>query len=518
MIEPSSLIGNTGSRRIVIEPVTRVEGHGKVTIILDESGQVQQARLHITEFRGFERFIRGRLLWEVPVIVQRLCGICPVSHHLGAAKAMDTIVGASQLTPTAEKMRRLMHYGQIVQSHATHFFYLAAPDLLLGVESDIDRRNVAGIVFDYPDMALRGIRLRKYGQSVIERTAGKRIHGTGAIPGGINKNLSTGERDILLEYADKAVEDASEACSFMKTYLTDHRADLSMLGSFATNRLCSVDREGTLDLYDGVMRAVDGNGRIIFDGELAADYNLHIAEEVRSWSYMKFPYFRRLGPEQGWYSVGPLPRLTACTRLDTPLAETQRRSMIGFLGENASRHTIAHHWARLVELLYGTEKLALLLRDPDLQGKDLVNRGSFADEGISMIEAPRGTLFHHYRIDRNHQITMANIIVSTTQNNMPMNKAVEQVAKSYLEGTSVTEGLLNRIEAAIRAFDPCLSCATHAAGRMPLSVTLCSADGRVLDNAIRTIDGSMSHFSSPKESSCLSNKNIVPPVREVRRL
>ncbi|MBD3346641.1 MAG: Ni/Fe hydrogenase subunit alpha [Chitinivibrionales bacterium] len=476
---------DTDMRRIVIDPVTRVEGHGKVTILLDNEGAVKQARLHIVEFRGFERFIQGRLLWEVPVIVQRLCGICPVSHHLGAAKAMDMIVGADELTPTAEKMRRLMHYGQIVQSHATHFFYLASPDLLFGFDAPMQKRNAGGVVMEHPDMAHRGVRLRKYGQKIIETTAGKRIHGTGAIPGGINKNLTPVERDRLLADADQAIKDACDALEFIKKYMEKHQDDAEALGAFTSNRLCILDSDGAMDLYDGTLRAVDRQDKIIFENEPVVNYLQHVAEEVRNWTYMKFPFIRQLGPKEGWYSVGSLPRVTACDYIDTPLAEKARREMIEALGGKASGLTMAYHWARIIEIIHGAEKIKLLLQDPDLLRNELVVKGKRKDEGISVIEAPRGTLFHHYRVDRNDQVSMANIIVSTTQNNEPMNRAVEYVARRYLQGTEITESMLNHIEAAIRAYDPCLSCATHAVGHMPLSVSLCNEQGDIIDRKNR---------------------------------
>ena len=290
-------------RRVVIEPVTRVEGHGKVSILLDEDDQVTQARFHIVEFRGFERFIQGRPYWEVPVIVQRLCGICPVSHHLCAAKAMDRIVGGEKLTPTAEKMRRLMHYGQTLQSHALHFFHLCSPDLLFGFDADVAIRNVIGVAAKYPELAVQGVMMRKYGQELIKATAGKKIHGTGAIPGGINKNLSIEERDGFLKDIDQMMEWARGALKIAKDYTVEHLDELAPFGSFPSNHLSIVREDGAMDLYDGNLRAIDAEGNTIIDQVDAQDYNKVIAEEVRSWSYMKFPFLTALGPEKGWYRV-----------------------------------------------------------------------------------------------------------------------------------------------------------------------------------------------------------------------
>jgi NAD-reducing hydrogenase large subunit len=473
--------GSAGKRRVVIDPVTRVEGHGKVTIILDNEGRVERARLHIVEFRGFERFIHGRLLWEVPVIVQRLCGICPVSHHLTAAKAMDLIVGADQLTPPAEKLRRLMHYGQILQSHAVHFFHLASPDLLLGLDAPPERRNVVGVIMEYPDIARKGILLRKLGQEVINATGGKRIHPTGAVPGGMNKPLTMQERDVLLVGLDTALQWAQEAVALIRDYTLRNAPLLDTMGTFVSNRLCILAEDGTLDLYDGALRAVDEQGETIFADVPAAFYLDYIMEEVRPWSYMKFPFIKQLGPRHGWYRVGPLARVATCRAIDTPLADRARREMLTELGPRAQSMGMAAHWARLIEALHAAEKIEQLLHDPDLQSSDLVTKGERREEAVAVLEAPRGTLFHHYRVDRNDLVTMANLIVSTTQNNEPMNRAVEVTARHYLDGATITEGLLNRIEAAIRAYDPCLSCAVHAVGRMPLEVELRDCAGELVD-------------------------------------
>jgi len=472
-------------RKITIEPITRVEGHGKVTIHLDEKGQVTQARLHIVEFRGFERFVQGRPYWEVPVLVQRVCGICPVSHHLAGAKAMDGIVGVDKLTPTAEKMRRLMHYGQILQSHALHFFHLVSPDLLFGFGAEVTDRNIIGVAKKFPDLAVQGVMLRKYGQEIIKATAGKKIHGTGAIPGGINKNLSIEERDELLKDFDQMLEWGRSALKIAKDYTIEHLEMLKDFGSFDSNHLSLVREDGAMDLYDGNLRAITKDGEKIFDQVAPRDYFKYIAEEVRPWSYMKFPFITELGPEQGWYRVGPLARVNACDYIDTPEAEDARKEFMALTDNKPNNITMAYHWARMIELLHALEKIKELLHDPDLQGADLVVMGERRGEAVGLLEAPRGTLFHHYKVNENDQVTMANLIVSTTSNNMPMNLAVERVARKYLSGAEITEGLLNHVEVAIRAYDPCLSCATHALGQMPLIVELHDSEGNMLDRKIR---------------------------------
>jgi NAD-reducing hydrogenase large subunit len=472
-------------KRIVIEPVTRVEGHGKVTLHLDKAGKVQQARFHVVEFRGFERFVQGRPFWEMPVLVQRLCGICPVSHHLAAAKALDMIVGADRLTPTGEKMRRLMHYGQTFQSHALHFFHLVSPDLLFGFDADPAVRNVIGVAAKFPDLAVQGVMMRKYGQEIIKATAGKKIHGTGAIPGGINKNLSIEERDAFLKDLPQMMTWAQGALDLCKKYTAEHLGELADFGSFPSNHMSIVRKDGALDLYDGSLRAIDSEGNRIFDQVAPQEYIHYLKEEVRSWSYMKFPFIQSIGPERGWYRVGPLARMNTCDFIDTPKAEKERQEYKQLTSGKPVNITMASHWARMIELLHAAEKIEQLLHDSDLQGTELTTKGERRPEGVGIIEAPRGTLIHHYRVDEHDQVTMANLIVSTTHNNEPMNRAVKGVAEKYFDGREVTEGLLNRIEVAIRAYDPCLSCATHAMGRMPLSVAVIGPEGKELSRRVR---------------------------------
>jgi NAD-reducing hydrogenase large subunit len=471
------------SKRIVIEPVTRVEGHGKVSILLDENNRVEQARLHIVEFRGFERFIQGRPFWELPVLVQRLCGICPVSHHLCAAKAVDGIVGAELIPPTAEKMRRLMHYGQIFQSHALHFFHLASPDLLFGFDAPVEKRNVVAVIGEHPDLAVQGVMMRKFGQEIIQRTAGKKIHGTGAIPGGINKNLSIEERDFLLADIQQMIDWSRKAVRIAKDYTLENLETVASFGSFDSNHLSIVRNDGALDLYHGDLRAIDSEGNTLVDQIDPLDYLNVIAEEVRPWSYMKFPFLTELGSESGWYRVGPLARLNTCDFIDTPEAEAARREFMAITNDKPNNLTMAYHWARMIELLHSGEKIQELLNDSDLQGEDLVAAaGERRGEYVGIIEAPRGTLTHHYRVDENDQVTMANLIVSTTCNNEAMNRTVKKIADDHLSGVpKITEPLLNNIEVGIRAYDPCLSCATHALGQMPLEV-------KIIDHADNTVD------------------------------
>ena len=479
-------------RRIVIEPVSRVEGHGKVTLLMDEGGHVKQARLHIAEFRGFETFIQGRPYQEVAVLVQRLCGICPVSHHLAASKAIDALVGARKLTPTAEKLRRLLHLGQTLQSHALHFFHLASPDLLFGFDSDVATRNIVGVIQAHPAVALQGVKLRKYGQEVIRVLSGKRVHGVLAIPGGVNKALSREDGDFLLKDIDQIVTWSQGAVKVARDLYLGNLERNAAFGSFRSNFVSLVAPDGSFELYDGGLRARDAAGKSVFDHLDCDRYLRHIHEEVKSWSYMKFPFIVALGSDDGWYRVGPLARINNADRMPTPLAEAERLTFAG-LGHGEPVHaTMAYHWARMIEMLYAAEAIRDLLADPDSYGSDLVTRGERAFEGVGVVEAPRGTLIHHYVVDETDAVVKANLIVATTNNNTAMNTAVREVAARDLDGRELTEGLLNHIEVAIRAYDPCLSCATHALGTMALDVSLEDAGGRVVDRLIRGDDGRVS--------------------------
>ncbi|MBV5265615.1 Ni/Fe hydrogenase subunit alpha [Pinisolibacter aquiterrae] len=475
-------------KRIAIDPVTRVEGHGKVTLLLDDADRIHQVRLHIVEFRGFEIFIEGRPYWEVPVTVQRLCGICPVSHHLAAVKAMDLIAGYGPLPATAEKLRRLMHYGQIVQSHAVHFFHLASPDLLLGFDSEPTRRNIVGVAQDFPEIAKQGVLLRKFGQEVIRHTAGKRIHGTGAIPGGMNKALTPAEREEIRRDVDQMIEWSLGAVHMVASLHRTKPEFYNRFGEFDSSMMGMVGDDGALDFYHGGLRAQAADGSTIFDHVDYSTYEEVLQEEAKSWSYMKFPHIRALGAEKGWYKVGPLARVQVASRLSTPLADIERKKMMALGNGKPVMGTLFYHWARLIEALHACELIRDLLDDPDILGTDLMaDKGDRRGEAVGVIEAPRGTLFHHYRVDENDQVTFCNLIVSTTNNNQAMNEAIRSVALQYLDGRKVSEGLLNHIEVAIRAYDPCLSCATHALGQMPLEVDLVDASGDLIHRARRNM-------------------------------
>jgi NAD-reducing hydrogenase large subunit len=473
-------------RRVAIDPVSRVEGHGKVTLLLDANHHIEQVRLHIVEFRGFEKFIEGRPYWEVPVMVQRLCGICPVSHHLAAAKAFDRVIGAAPVSASANAVRRLMHYGQMLQSHALHFFHLASPDLLFGFDSEVAKRNIVGVAQAHPEIAKKGILLRKFGQEIIRITSGKRVHGTGAVPGGINKLVTLDERNSLQRELPQMLQWAQDAVDIAKQLHAQNPALYNSFGSFRSKLMSLVRPDGAMDLFDGVLRVRDADGRILFDQVDDQRYLELIEEEVRPWSYMKFPYLRSLGAQLGWYRVGPLARVQNCDFIPSARAEIERQAFVAWGRGEPVHATLAYHWARMIEMLHAVEVIAELLADPALLSGDLLTSGVRQRHGVGMIEAPRGTLIHDYEVGDDDLVTRCNLIVSTTHNNQAMNEAVRAVARDYLDGQELTERLLNHIEVAIRAYDPCLSCDTHALGRMPLEVTLLGADGTLLDRIQRS--------------------------------
>ncbi len=481
------------SKKIVIEPVTRVEGHGKVTIHLDENGAVKESYLHIVEFRGFERFIQGHPYWKAPVLVQRLCGICPVSHHVAAAKAIDMLVGLDpeDLSPTALKIRRLLHYGQFFQSHALHFFYLASPDLLFGLDAPVEKRNVLAVAQANKELASKGILMRKFGQEIIRAIAGKRIHGISAVPGGVHKSLTREDVEYFtsgngLPSVKTMIEWSKEVVDFMKDYHEKNAIWLDSFASYPSGHMGLVGPNGELDLYNGRMRAIDAEGNTTLDDIKDTEYLDYFAEGVEKWSFLKFPYLRHLGRDKGWNRVGPLARMNVCNSIPTPMAEKERQEFVAYTNGKPNNHTMHFHWARLIETLHCAEVMENLLDDPDITGDNLLRSGMRRPEGIGIVEAPRGTLIHHYKADEKGQITRCNLIVSTTHNNEAMNRAVRWVANNVLSGKKkITDELLNQVEIAIRAYDPCLSCATHAIGQMPLHAILYDHEGRVIDERIK---------------------------------
>ena len=471
------------ARTITVAPVTRVEGHGKVTIHLDHDNQVESAHFHVMEYRGFEKFCEGRLLSEMPVITTRICGICPVSHHLAAAKAADDVLGI-EIPPAAKKLRELMHMGQIVQSHAMHFFHLAAPDFLLGHDSEPAKRNIFGLIQTDPALAKQAIRLRQIGQDIIDRVGGRSIHPVTAIPGGMSQPLSHEHRFASRRDIDEAVELAQVGLEVGKRVLSDYRDHVPRFAVLPTSYLGTV-RDGRLDLYDGELRIIDQAGTELERFE-PRRYLEYIGEAVEDFSYLKFPFYRKLGYPAGTYRVGPLGRLNVADRIGTPLASKELAEFKALGGGKPVHQTLYYHLARLIEILYAAERARELLDDDEIVSSDVrVVAERAAGEGVGVIEAPRGTLIHHYWVDELGKLERVNLIVATGHNNPAIDASVAAVAKEYVKGGKLEEGALNLVEMAIRCYDPCLSCSTHAAGRMPLTVQVLSAGGEVVDTVER---------------------------------
>ena len=483
-------------RTITIDPVTRIEGHAKITLHLDDAGQLADARFHVAEYRGFETFCEGHLFTEMAGITSRICGICPVSHLLAAARTGDKLL-AVQVPAAARQLRRLLNLAQICQSHALSFFHLSSPDFLLGWESDPVRRNLFGLMAADPALARAGIRLRQFGQQLIELLGGRKIHAAWVVPGGVRSPLSAGARDWILARLPEAKATAAMALERFKRLLDGPlQREQRTFGDFASLFMALVGPAGQWECLEGAIRFVDANGQIVADGLSEDDYASFLGEAVEPWSFLKFPYYKPLGYPEGLYRVGPLARLNVCEQIGSPwanreLAEFRQRSATAGSGGRIVTASFAYHHARLVEIVACLEGIEQLVSDACLMGGRIRSHADLNDnEAVGVCEAPRGTLFHHYRVDDNGLITRVNLIIATGQNNLAMNRTVAQIAREWIplpvpEDAEIPEPLLNRVEAGIRCYDPCLSCSTHAAGQMPLRIALVDADGRVLAERLR---------------------------------
>jgi NAD-reducing hydrogenase large subunit len=466
-------------KTIVIDPVTRIEGHAKITLHLDDEGRVEDARFHVTQFRGFEKFCEGRPFSEMPSLMARICGICPVSHLIASAKACDALL-AVRIPPTADKLRRIFGLAQVVQSHALSFFHLSSPDLLLGMDADPAKSNLIGVLEQKRELALDGIRLRQFGQQIIERLGGKRIHPAWVVPGGVSEPLSQLNRDAILAGLPEVLAIAERTLQWYKSIMEKFREEIASFGNFPTLFLGIVKKDGGLTFYDGKIRVVSAAGDVVENVLDPAEYPQYIGEKVESWTYLKSPYYLSAGYPEGIYRVGPLARLNVADRCNTPRAD-QELAEFHELQRTAVLSSFHYHHARLVEILYCIERMEQLLNDPEILSKHvraLARPNSF--EGVGCCEAPRGTLIHHYKIDEQGLIRWANLIIATGHNNLAMNRGILQVAKHFVRGERMTSGMLNRVEALIRAYDPCLSCSTHAFGEMPLWVQLLNSSGEVV--------------------------------------
>jgi len=467
-------------QKIVIDPVTRIEGHSKISIHLDEQGRVEEAYFHVTQFRGFEKFCEGRPFYEMPSLMARICGICPVSHLIASAKACDSIL-AVRIPENAARLRRSLNLAQIVQSHALSFFHLSSADFLLGMDSDPAKRNLLGVLEAHPEMARDGIRLRQFGQQVIEWLAGERIHPAWIVPGGVNEPLTAERRDRVLAALPEALAIAGRTLDWFKSSLEKFREEIRTFANFPTLFFGLVDPDGGLEHYDGQLRVLDSSGHIVQDGIAAEDYGAYIAELAHPWTYLKTSYYKPLGYPEGTYRVGPLARLNLIDKCGTPRA-AQEWAEFRDLERGAVLSSFYYHYARLIEIVFALEKIQELLNAPEALD---TNVRAYArannSEGVGIAEAPRGTLIHHYKVDRDGLIVWANLIIATGHNNAAMNRGVLQVARHFVHGNRLEEGMLNRVEAVIRAFDPCLSCSTHADGSLVLRIELRDHSGNLVD-------------------------------------
>ena len=472
------------SQHITIDPITRIEGHAKITVQLDESGKVEDAHFHVTQVRGFEKFCEGRPFTEMPSLMARICGICPVSHLVASSKACDALL-AIRIPPTAVKLRRIINLAQIMQSHALSFFYLSVPDLLLGMDADPTKRNIFGVLAQHPEMARDGIRLRSIGQQIIELLGGKRIHPAWVVPGGVSEPLSAEKRSQMLAMLPEAREITLRALTWFKGALSQYQEEIASFANFPSLFMGLVNDSNELDLYDGHLRIVASDGRVVAGRLDPLEYQTFIEERIENWTYLKSPFYKPLGEQEGMYRVGPLARLLVAERYGTPQADREREEFLTTYGKTCTS-SFFYHYARLIEILYASERMEMLLNDPDiLNPRVRAHAEPNQLEGIGVSEAPRGTLIHHYTIDENGLILSANLIIATGHNNLAMNRGVRQVAQYFIKDEHITDGMLNRLEAVIRAFDPCLSCSTHALGEMPLHVQVLNVEGTMVDERIR---------------------------------
>lgn len=473
------------SQTITIDPVTRLEGHGKITIHLNDQGEVENANFHVTQVRGFEKFSEGRPFYEMPSLMARICGICPVSHLIASAKACEAIMSV-RIPHTAAQLRRMLNLAQMVQSHALSFFYLSSPDLLLGMESDPQMRHIFGVVGAKPELGRGGIALRRFGQHIIELLGNKRIHPGWVVPGGVTEPLAAAKRDEILGMIPEAYSNIKLALAWYKQIAETFAPEIEVFANFASLYLGLINEDESIEFTDGALRLIDARGEIVADGITANQFPELIGEAVEPYSYTKFAYYKPLGYPEGSYRVGPLARLNVVKSMGTPMADGELGLFKQISDDGPVQSSFYYHYARLIDILYGIEKIERILADPLILDKHVrATAGVNRLEGAGQAEAPRGTLHHHYKVDENGLITWANLVIATGQNNNAMNKGVLQAAKHYVKDGKFTEGILNRVEAVVRTFDPCLSCSTHAFGQMPLAISLISTEGEIVDRMIR---------------------------------
>jgi len=483
-------------KKIVIDPITRLEGHGKIAIFLDDAGEVENAYLQIPELRGFERFCIGRKAEDMPLLTSRICGVCPVAHHFAGTKALDA---AFHVEPpsAAKKLRELMYCGYYIYDHTLHFYYLGGPDFVVGPDAPPEKRNVIGVIEKAGlDIGKEVIKHRAYGQRITELIGGKATHPVCGLPGGMSKPLSEESRQEIEKMAASSVEFAKFTLKLFHDLVLGNSKYVDLIKSDAytlrTYYMGTVDENNKVNFYDGKVRVVDPHGKEFLKFE-PKDYLDHIAEHVEEWTYVKFPYLKKVGwkgfvddSESGAYRVGPLGRLNASDGMAMPLAQEEYELMYKTLGGKPVHSTLAYHWARLIELLYATERTLELSRDPEITSTNVRNKPGEPGEGVGIVEAARGTLIHHYVLDKDALIKDVNLIVATVNNSPSINMSIRNAAKGLIHGGNVDQGLLNMVEMAFRAYDPCFGCATHfALGQMPLTIEIYSHEKKLLKTVKR---------------------------------
>jgi len=481
---------------ITIDPITRLEGHGKIQIFLDEKGEVKNSYFQVPELRGFEKFCEGRRAEDLPIITPRICGVCPVAHHMASTKALDA---AFHVEPTsaARKLRELLYMGYYLYDHTLHFYYLGGPDFVMGPDAPVEERNVIGVIKKVGlDVAGEVIKHRAYGQKIIAMMGGKATHPTCGLPGGVSKPLTEEERQEIEKMLRSGVEFAKFTLKLFHDVVLKNTkyVDLILSAPYTqrTYYMGLVDEKNKVNFYDGKLRVVDPNGRE-FAKFPASEYLDHIEERVEEWSYVKFPYLKKVGwkglvdgPESGVYRVAPLARLNVADGMASPLAQEEYEVMYKTLGGKPVHHTLAFHWARLVELLYATERGLELVADPEITSKDVRSPVGEPGEGVGVVEACRGSLFHHYKLNDEGLVEKVNLIVATVQNVPSVCMSVRDAARGLIHGGEVNDGLLNMVEMAFRAYDPCFGCATHfAIGQTPLEVKIFNHEGELLKTVRR---------------------------------
>jgi F420-non-reducing hydrogenase large subunit len=479
-------------KTITIDPITRLEGHGKISIFLNTEGNVENAYFQIPELRGFERFCEGRKAEDMPQLTSRICGVCPPAHHFASTKALDAAFDVDP-TPVAKKLRELIYCGYIFYDHTLHFYFLGAPDFIVGPDSPPSERNILGVIKKVGlDIANEVIKHRAYGQRVIEMMCGKATHPVCGLPGGVSKALTEEERQEIEKMMESGVEFAKFSLKLFDDVVLKNKKYVDMIMSDAytlrTYYMGLVDEDNKVNFYDGKVRVVDPEGRE-FTKFTPPEYLDIIEEHVEEWTYVKLPYLKKIGwkgltdgPASGVYRVGPLGRLNVSEGMTTPLAQQEYERMYETLGGKPVHSTLAFHWARLIELLYAAERALELSRNEEITNEEIRNKPGRPGAGVGIIEAARGTLIHHYELDEEALIKKVNLIVATTNNNPAICMSIRDAAKALIHGDEVSERLLNRVEMAFRAYDPCLACASHfAIGQMPLEVKIYDQNKKLLN-------------------------------------